>query len=64
LRVIEDSYGPMRTMTSQNQGHQGGSMVNDSSEDEEEEDEWRLMEVVDEPERIGRERRKFICIKL
>ncbi|MCH95089.1 DUF4283 domain protein, partial [Trifolium medium] len=53
LRVIEDSYGPMRLMTPQYQDQNGRGNGGDSSKDEEEEteEERRLLLVEDELER-------------
>ncbi|MCI00190.1 DUF4283 domain protein, partial [Trifolium medium] len=68
LRVIEDSYGPMRLMLPMSQDHDGRANGSDSSEDDgEEEDERRLLAVVGggggAGERIRGGRGKFIGIK-
>ncbi|MCI03917.1 DUF4283 domain protein, partial [Trifolium medium] len=51
LRIIEDSYGPMRLMLPQSQAHDGRANDSDSSEDDEEEAERRLLVVEEESER-------------
>ncbi|MCI49402.1 hypothetical protein A2U01_0070646, partial [Trifolium medium] len=38
LRVVEDSYGPMRLVTHQNQGHDSKDFDRESSEEDEEDE--------------------------
>ncbi|PNX93753.1 hypothetical protein L195_g016912 [Trifolium pratense] len=51
LRIIEDSYGPMRISLPQVQAQDGRANEGDSSEDDEDEAERRLLAVDEEPER-------------
>jgi hypothetical protein len=51
LRVLEDSYGPMRIMIPQPRDQDGRNNDSDNSEEEEEEEVGRLLEGVDEAER-------------
>jgi hypothetical protein len=48
LRVLEDSYGPIREMVPQNKGQDGRASSRGSSEADEEEEEARLAMVVEE----------------
>jgi hypothetical protein len=48
LRVLEDSYGPMRIMVTQEKGHDGRDNSRSSSEADEEDDIVRLSEAVEE----------------
>jgi hypothetical protein len=48
LRVLEDSYGPMRVMVTQDKGHDGRASSSSSSEADDEEDMVRLAEAAEE----------------
>ncbi|GAU25112.1 hypothetical protein TSUD_274010 [Trifolium subterraneum] len=51
IRILEDSYGPMRIAVSQTQAHEGRVVNGESSEEDEEEEEQRRLVEVDDEER-------------